>query len=254
MGFNGAALASVIAECVGMLVTLLVIVQKGFKRKYNLLENLRYNKSINKEVLNISVPLVLQFVISVTTWLVFFLLIEDKGVEAKGISNVMRNVFGLSGIFVWAFAATTNTMVSNLIGQGKQDEVLLLVKRIMLWSAGFCSISCIVINIFPALLFSVFTEDAGFVKDVIPVARIVSLGLLSMSIANIWLNSVTGTGKTKINLVIEITAIVAYLAYTLYFMKVNYISLSMAWSNELVYWAVIFSMSFWFMKSGKWKK
>jgi Na+-driven multidrug efflux pump len=74
-----------------------------------------------------------------------------------------------------------------------------------------------------------------------------------MSISNIWLNGVTGTGKTRVNLAIEIAAIIVYMIYTWYFMKVNYVSLAMAWSNELVYWTTIFILSFWFLKSGMWK-
>ena len=74
-----------------------------------------------------------------------------------------------------------------------------------------------------------------------------------MSIANIWLNAVTGTGKTTVNLAIEIVAIMVYLLYTWYFMNINYISLAMAWSNEFVYWSVIFILSFIYLKSGRWK-
>jgi Na+-driven multidrug efflux pump len=77
--------------------------------------------------------------------------------------------------------------------------------------------------------------------------------MLFMSVANIWLNGVTGTGKTRVNLMIEIVAITMYLAYTFIFMKWHYISLSMAWSNEVVYWLTIFIMAFVFLKSGKWR-
>ena len=65
--------------------------------------------------------------------------------------------------------------------------------------------------------------------------------------------SVTGTGKTRVNLAIELIAVTVYLLYTWYMIKVNYISLAMAWSNELVYWTTIFIMSFAFLKSGWWK-
>jgi Na+-driven multidrug efflux pump len=112
---------------------------------------------------------------------------------------------------------------------------------------------CILLNLFPAIFFSLFGQDESFVAAGIPVIRVVSLGLLFMSIANIWLNGVTGTGKTKVNLLIEIVAIILYLIYTFYFMKFNYISLAMAWSNEFIYWTSIFLMSFFFLRSGKWK-
>jgi multidrug resistance protein, MATE family len=254
MGFNGAAVASVIAEAVGFLVVLLVLFKTGLKKKYGLLQNLTYNKALSKTILKVSSPLVIQYVISVTTWLIFFFLIEARGNDLdKAVSNVMRNVFGLAGVFVWAFASTCNVVVSNLMGQKKEDKVIEAINKIMLWSIGFCIIMMILLNVFPEVFFNLFGKDAAFVNAGIPVARMVSAGMLCMSVANIWLNGVTGTGKTKMNLLIEIIAITVYLIYTWVFMKVHYISLAMAWSNEVVYWSTIFIMAFIFLKSGKWK-
>jgi multidrug resistance protein, MATE family len=254
MGFNGAAVASVIAELVGFLVVLLVLFKTGLKKKYQLLQNLTYNKILSKAIIKVSAPLVMQYVISVTTWLIFFFLIEARGNELdKAISNVMRNVFGLAGVFVWAFASTTNVVVSNLMGQQKEDKVIEAITKIMLWSIGFCSVMVALLNAFPEVFFSLFGKDEAFVTGGIPVARVVSAGMLFMSVANIWLNGVTGTGKTKMNLAIEIVAITTYLIYTWVFMKWHFISLAMAWSNEIVYWSTIFIIAFIFLKSGKWK-
>jgi len=254
MGFNGAALASVLSECIGMIAVFSVLTFTSLKKKYNLLTNITYDKIISRKILTIALPLILQFIISLTTWLVFFLLIESKGANAKAISNTMRNVFGLAGVFIWAFAGTSNTMVSNLIGQKREEMVIPVIKKISMWSLGLCSIIIILLNIFPESFFHLFGQNQDFLTEGIPVIRIVSLGLIFMSIANIWLNGVTGTGKTKINLLIEIIAIILYLIYTWYFMKYNYISLTMAWSNEFIYWLTIFTFSYLYLKSGKWKK
>jgi len=253
MGFNGAAVASVIAEFTGMIVVYSVLFGTGLRAKYALLKNFKFDAKTSKEIFSVSVPLVTQYIISVATWLVFFFMIEERGTMAKSISNVMRNVFGLVGVFVWAFASTSNAMVSNLVGQRREDQVILAIKKITYWSLGLCSIMCLLLNLFPEMFFRLFKQDEAFVQEAIPVVRVVSLGLLFMSIANIWLNGVTGTGKTKVNLAIEIVAITLYLIYTWIFMKVHYISLSMAWSNEFIYWTAIFCMSFWFLKSGRWK-
>jgi multidrug resistance protein, MATE family len=254
MGFNGAAVASVAAEVVGAVVVLIVLIKTGLKKKYGLMHSLVYDKLLSKTIIKVSAPLVLQYVISVTTWLIFFFLIESRHeAVSKAVSNIMRNVFGLGGVFVWAFASTSNVVVSNLMGQGKEEKVLPAITRIMLWSMLFCGIMVALLNIFPHVFFSLFGQDEAFVKAGIPVARAVSLGMLCMSVANIWLNGVTGTGKTKINLIIEIVAITTYLIYTWVFMKVHYISLAMAWSNEIIYWTTIFIMAFTFLKSGRWK-
>ena len=254
MGFNGAAVASVIAEASGFLVLLLVLYKTGLKKQYALLTTFKYDKTTTKEIIRISTPLIVQYVISVTTWLVFFIFIEALHDQtAKAISNTMRNVFGLTGVFVWAFAGTCNVMVSNLMGQRREDKVLDAINSIMIWSFALCAVMCLLINIFPTVFFGLFGQGTAFVKEGIPVIRMVSTGLLLMSIANIWLNGVTGTGKTKVNLLIEIIAISGYLIYTWIFMKVHYISLTIAWSNELIYWSIIFTLSFLFIKSGKWK-
>ena len=254
MGFNGAAVASVIAELTGFLTVFIVLAKTGLKKQYHLLNSFTYDKEKSKQIVKIATPLILQFVISVTTWLAFFFLIESRHDEnAKAISNTMRSIFGITGVFVWAFAGTCNTMVSNLMGQRREDKVIEAITRIMLWSFAFCCAACLLVNIFPYQFFKMFGQGKEFVEQAIPVLRVVSVALLFMSIANIWLNGVTGTGKTRANLAIEIIAIIIYMIYTWYFMKVNYVSLAMAWSNELLYWTTIFILSFAFLKSGMWK-
>lgn len=253
MGFNGAAYASVLSECIGMITVFAVIFYSGLKKKYALHSTFKFHPVINKEILKIAIPLVLQFIISITTWLVFFILIESKGANEKAISNTMRNVFGLAGIFVWAFAGTSNTMVANLIGQQLQHKVISVINKISLLSFCCSFIIVVLLNIFPDYFFTLFNQHEDFAKVGIPVIRTVSLGIIFMSFANIWLNGVTGTGKTRVNLLIEIIAITLYLIYTWYFMKLHYVSLAVAWSNEFIYWLTIFFISYYYMKSGRWK-
>lgn len=254
MGFNGAAVASVIAEVGGFIVVLLVLFRTGLKKQYELLKSFAYDKIITKEIFKISVPLMLQYVLSVTTWLVFFMLIESLHNDTyKAISNTMRNVFGLAGVFVWAFASTSNVMVSNLMGQKREDLILTAINRIVKLCMVLCLFICLLVNLFPGAFFSIFSQGPEFVQQGIPVLRVVSVDLLLMCVANIWLNGVTGTGKTKMNLLIEIVAITLYLIYTWIFVKVNFISLAFAWSNEFIYWSSIFIIAYFYLKSGKWK-
>jgi Na+-driven multidrug efflux pump len=253
MGFNGAAWASVLAEFSGMVVVFGVIYASGLKKKYHLFTNLKFNKEIFIQISTVAIPLIAQYIMSLSTWFIFFILVEGRGDMAKAISNTMRNVFGIAGVFIWAFAGTCNTMVANLIGQGKKKIVLLAVRKISYWSLAFTGVIVLMLNLIPHLFFELFAQPKTFVENGIPVIRVVSVGMLLMSVSNIWLNAVTGTGKTKVNLIIEITAIILYLIYTIYFMKLHYVSLAVAWSNELVYWLVILIISLSYMVSGKWK-
>lgn len=254
LGFDGAAVASVIAEFAGMSIVYVVIFKKQLKKRFGLFSNFSFNKKTTATILKIAAPLVLQFAISLTTWLVFFILLEKYGERAKAISNAMRNVIGIVGIFIWAFATTANTMVSNLIGQGLQNKVITAIVKIMKLSLTFTFLIVCLLNIFPRYFLNIFNQNAAFVQDAIPVIRVISIGLLGMSISAVWLNSVTGTGKTKMNLLIEVAAICCYILY-IYLIMIRWkLSLPIAWTNEIVYWAVIFFIAFWYIKSGKWKK
>ena len=253
LGFNGAAVASVIAEFTGLLIVYFVIFKQGLKKKFNLFSDLSYHKTTSRAILKIAAPLVAQFAISLITWLIFFILLENYGDRAKAISNAMRNVFGFVGIFIWAFASTTNAMVSNLIGQGLQNKVIMAINKIMLLSVTATFIMVGALNLFPGSFLQLFGQTDAVVTDAIPVIRIISIGMLGMSIATIWLNAVTGTGKTKMNLFIELAAVICYLIY-IYLVMIKFrLSLTMAWTNEFIYWAVIFGIAFWYIKSGKWR-
>lgn len=253
MGFNGAALASVISEFAGMTLVYAVIYYKGLKKKFKLF-NLKHHRPATKDILNRSAPLVLQYVISLTTWLLFFILLERYGDRAKAISNAMRNVFGIVGVFIWAFASTSNTVVSNLIGQGQPQKVIFAVKRISMMSFGFTVIMASLLNIFPVAFLQLFQQDHQFVVEAIPIVRMISLGMLCMSVSAVWLNAVTGTGKTSMNLLIEFVAVVMYILYIYIVMIRLQLSLFMAWTNEFVYWSVIFAIAFWYMRSNRWNQ
>lgn len=259
LGFNGAAVASVIAEATGMVIVFSIILYKKFHSRFALFNHLRFDKKLSGLLFRQSSPLVMQFILSVGAWLLFYILVENSGTgENKerplAISNMMRNIFGLFGIFVWAFASTSNAMVSNIIGQGKKDNVLFLIGKIARLSFIFTASLCLVINLFPGIFLRIYGRDPGFIADAIPVLRVVSVALLLMSVSTVWLNGVTGTANTRINLAIEIVAITFYCIYVYLVLRVWHLSLEWAWASEFLYWTVLFTLSYIYLQSGRWKK
>jgi len=253
MGFNGAAIASVIAEATGMLVVYAVIHIKGVSRELKLYKNVGFDAKNIKLIFVQSSPLVLQYAISITTWEFFYILIEHHGQRDLAISNAMRNMFGFFGAFTWAFAATSNTMVSNIIGQGKSDKVIGLINKIAKISVCFSFSIALLLNVFPRTTLSIYGQNEEFIEHAIPVLRVVSLALVLMSFGTIWLNAVTGTGNTKVNLAIEFITIVFYSIYVYLILGYWNLSIIYGWMSEWLYWMLMFSMAFFYIRSGKWK-
>lgn len=253
LGFNGAAYASIIAEGTGLVVIYLIIQYKGFHKTFALFEKRPFEWTAFRMILYYSLPLIAQFSISIASWEYFYILIEHQGERALAVSNAMRNIFGLFGIFSWAFASATNTIVSNLIGQGKQDEVIPLIGRIA-WLSFFISLAIFgVLNFFPEWFLSFYGQGVDFITEAVPVMRVVSMALLFMAFSTVWLNAVTGTGNTRINLFIELITLVIYCVYVWLVLDRLELPITVAWASEWIYWTSIFILAYIYMKSGKWK-
>jgi putative MATE family efflux protein len=252
-GFIGAAYASIIAEAIGLLSIFIVIHVMGISKQLQLFKDFSFDIKAMQLILTQSLPLIAQFTLSITTWEFFYILIEHHGSRALAISNTMRNVFGFFGYFTWAFAATTNTMVSNIIGQGMEEKVIELINKIVRLSVLYSASVCIVVNLFPHLFLSIYQQDESFIREAIPVLRIVSFALIVMSIGTVWLNAVTGTGSSKMNLFIELIAVFFYSVYVYLVLERFNLSIALGWGSEWIYWTCTFVPAYWFIKSGKWK-
>ncbi|HET9431396.1 MAG TPA: MATE family efflux transporter [Chitinophagaceae bacterium] len=253
MGLNGAAVASIISEFIGMFVIFLVIQYKGITRKFALFKYFKWDIQYVRQITSISLPLIFQLAISLISWEFFYILIEHHGQTALAVSQVMRNIFGLVGCFTWAFAATSSSMVSNIIGQGRTEEVMRLIMKIVKLSTLIALGVALLINIFPGTLLSIFGQDQIFTETAIPVVRVVTLAMVLMAFSVIWLNAVTGTGNSRVTLLIEMATIILYCVYVYVVLEKMKLSITWGWMSEWLYWLSILLFSWIYMRSGKWK-
>jgi len=253
LGLNGAAVASIIAEFTGMFVIFVVIWKKGISKRFALFSSFKWSGPIVKQILSISTPLIFQLAVSLMSWEFFYILVEHHGQEALAISNVMRNIFGLIGCVTWSFAATAAAMVSNLIGQGKHDKVQPVILKIITLSTGCAAVIAILINIFPQTLLSAFGQNVSFTEHALPVVRVISAAMLLMSFSSVWLNAVTGTGNSRVTFLIEFITITLYCIYIWIVLEKLFLSITFGWMSEWLYWLSLFTFSWFYMRSGKWK-
>ena len=253
LGLNGAALASIIAEFMGMFVIFLVIWRKGISKRFALFSHFAWNAPIVKQILSISTPLIFQLAVSLISWEFFYILVEHHGQEALAISNIMRNIFGVVGCVSWSFAATTAAMVSNVIGQGKHDKVQPLILKIISITLTTSIVICVLLNLFPRTLLSVFGQDESFNQHAIPVIRVVTFAMVLMSFGTVWLNAVTGTGNSRVTFLIEFITITLYSIYVWLVLEKFFLPITYGWMSEWLYWISLFTFSWLYIRSGKWK-
>ncbi len=255
MGFNGAAFASVISELIGMLTVLVIIFGLKITKRFGIVPVFKVTFKTLKLVFEQGFPLMSQLAISTASWWVFFILVSKNYVyEEQAVSQAMRNLFGLGGVFSWAFGSSANTVLSNLIGQGRQEEIFKIIRKMCIISTVGMAIFVLIINLFPSLFFGIFGQKGDFVRLGLGPLRIVSAAMLILCVGVIWLNAVVATGKTQIVFWIEFWGITAYLVYVWVVIEIFKLSLSVAWMSEWLYWILLFTLSYIYLKFGNWRE
>ena len=77
---------------------------------------------------------------------------------------------------------------------------------------------------------------------------------INTAISTVIFNAVLGTGNTKVNMLIEFTAIAIYIIYIYIVIEKNHASLSWAWGSEFFYWLSILVMAVCYLRWGNWKE
>ncbi len=253
MGFQGAALASVITEVAGFLVMAIVFFYNRLHITYPLRSYFHFDAELSKRSLAVAAPLIVQFMFSIGGWLVFFFFIEHLGAQSLAASQVLRNIFGIVSVGTWALATTCNTMVSNIIGQGRQNEVRKMVWKIARLSFIYAAIICVLMLVFAEQFLSVYTSDKALIDFALPSLRVIIVATLVMSISTVTFNGVVGTGNTLVNLTMEITCVGLYLVYCFFVIRQWHSPLYLCWGSEFIYWVSLLLVSVWYLWSDRWK-
>lgn len=254
LGIAGAGKASAIAECCSFIFLIVYTWARPYVKEFRLFKFEKMSAVIFKDVINISSPVLLQTMLSMVSWFLFFVFIEQMGEHELAISNVVRSSYMVLMTPMWGYSSATNSMVSNLLGQGKQEEVMSLIKKIVLLSA-VTSLALFIINIFDyRALLEIITSDRKLIEDALPSYNIIWIAMFIFSSGIILLSAISGAGKTKVAMGIEFINIFIYMFYI--YMCVFYIrtKLETVWLAEIIYWAIMCILSFWYLKKGKWKK
>ena len=114
LGIAGAAIASSFAEMCSLAVLVFYVSRKFDRRFYGL--RCRFDMKLLKHVFKVSGWSMLHSFIGVASRLAFFVAVEHLGELELAAANVVRSVSTLFFVIVNSFAATTGSLVSNLIG------------------------------------------------------------------------------------------------------------------------------------------
>ncbi len=253
MGIAGAAMATNIAEAITFLFFVLWSIINKALSNYHLLRFHQPAWLQYKSLLKVAVPVMFQYFLSFSAWFVFFMILEQIGETALAASNITRSVYMLLMIPVLGLCAATSTLVSNIIGQGRSDEVIPLIKKIVVVGLIATVLVVQLIVFFPYRITTFFTHEPHLIEATVPLLRVITLSLFSFAFGMILFSGLSGTGKTFVALIIEILSIAFYLV-SAYILAVTFEgSATTVWFVEVIYFTVLGLGSLTYLQTGRWK-
>ena len=233
MGISGAAIASSIAEFGAFLILLLYMCKTVDKKKYGL--SAVYDGRLLMKLLQLSVWSMLHAFISVAPWFLFFVAIEHLGKTELAISNITRSVSTLFFVIVNSFASTTGSLVSNLIGGGKGKELFPVCRKVL--RLGYVVGLPLILTALwgNQWIIGFYTNNDYLVKLAFWPFIVMLLNYVFALPGYVYINAVTGTGKTRLAFVFQLVTILIYLIYLYLLSECFHASLTVYMTAEYLF-------------------
>lgn len=254
MGIGGSGLASSIAEGVAFVFFVGYMVYDKKNRPLQIFTIPTPDWPMTIHQLRLALPVVAQAAVGQGSWVFFFGMVENLGERSLAISNLARTVYLLLSIPLWGFSTGVNTLVSNLIGQGRRSEVLPAA-----WKTGKVCWFVTMLGSVPILLFPgkllyplLGKEDMSLIAETQPIFYFLLALLTFSTFGAVLMNALSGTGATWFGLKLQTVCVAVYLSYIYWVTNFTHLGLIWVWAAEVLYWMMMIVLAFLYLRSEKW--
>ena len=211
LGIAGAAMASSFAEAGSLLIILIYTLRVTDKVKYGL--QMVYDGKLLKAVLRLSGWSMMHSFVSTAPWFLFFIAIERLGKVQLAVSNITRSVSTLFFVIVNSFGATTASLVSNLIGEGKGNQLFPLCRKILKLGYAIGLPLIVLALLFSRQIMGCYTDNTRLIEIASTPFIVMLLNYLFAVPGFVYISALTGTGDTRTAFIFQVTTIIVYLIY-----------------------------------------
>ena len=252
MGVGGAALASWMAEIAAFVFFWVYTFVTIPHEKYGMFRWHKIQPALMGDILKVAFPCMIQRLFSFGAWFAFFILIEKMGETAIGVSSVVRSTYMILIIPGFAFAATANTLTSRIIGEGKGDEVMAMLWKVVKNGVICSAVLVIVTFIVPTLVLEIYTDDLSLAAAAVPSVYVIAVATLLGAVSMVFFEAVSGTGNTTAAMALEFGVLIAYMIYVFLMTKTS--TIASVWTAEWFYNISIGIIAFFYIWKANWRK
>lgn len=255
MGVDGAAWATIISECISMLLVINLLMRT--KNEYKVtLKNLKIDFSILKQIVEIGVPAGLQgMIVSVSNVIVMAYINQfgSSGVAGFSCSNKIDNFMGLP---VNSLMLAITTFVGQNLGARQYERVKQGVRAALVMSISIVVTLGVFVFLFSDSLMCIFTSDMDVIEDGTIILRIMCPCYIFLCFHQVYSGALRASGRSSVPM---ITSIIAFVVMRQIFLAVaiplyHHISIigigySFTWAMAALMTGIYYFTSNWLQKS-----
>lgn len=253
LGIKGAALASTIAELLGMVFLIVFLFFSKERKIYQMFHHFAFQWKSFVELVKIGSPLFFQGFIALAAWTIFFTWIEQMGKFELTVSQNIRSFYFLAFVPILGFAATTKTYVSQYIGKADFDSLKTIQRRIQLLTILFLFVFFHGALLYPRFMITLINPEEIYITKSAEILRFIAGSFLIFGLISVKFQTVNGSGNTIASFLIEFFSISIYLLFSYLLIKVWHAEIYWVWSVEYVYFGALGILSIGYLKLFNWK-
>ena len=253
LGIRGAALASTMADAIGMLSMLGFLWFSDERRKYKLLSYFKLHLGSLKELLRVGSPLLLQGFSALATWTLFFTWLEQKGTFDLTVSQNIRSIYFLAFVPIWGFAGTTKTYISQYLGAKKFEQIPLIQRRFQLLTLSFMLLTFHGAVLYPEAMIRMVNPAEAYVAKSADILRLIAVSILVFGFISVYFQTIHGSGNTLHSMLIEFFTVGVYAIFCYLFIKVWNLDIFWIWTVEYIYFGLLGVISILYLKNVAWQ-
>jgi MATE family multidrug resistance protein len=260
LGVAGAAIATVIAEGVVVIIYFVAIMNRKNDNAYGMFKGSRPDIKLFSQLLKYGLPAGVQFLIDISGFTIFILLVGKLGTIALAATNIAFNINSLAFMPMIGIGVAVSVLVGKYIGgrdiESAQRSVATAIRMVSVYMGGIALLYFFLPDIF---LFPFRAQaDSGSFKEISRIAvnllKFVAVYSFFDGFTIIYSSAIKGAGDTKFVMIMIAIMSVCMLTIPSYLVIVVFKqSIYAAWIIASCYISLLGVAFFLRYRQGKWK-
>ncbi|MDR1588996.1 MAG: MATE family efflux transporter [Oscillospiraceae bacterium] len=163
-GAGGAALATILAQALSCVLSLLYIRRKGLPFRFAF-GDLRPERAMLLRIFKLGLPISAQGTLNNFSFLIISSITNSMGVNVAAATSVVNNLANLCMTIPMSFGSAVSAISAQNIGAGKPERAVRSMWIGVVISLGIAAICCAIANIWPKSVVRILTTDPGVVEE-----------------------------------------------------------------------------------------